>query len=127
MVNQIHSHHLHQLPKPTTNVTKKQVTSTTQFKDLLQQRLVDTTELKVSKHAQKRLQDRGIEIDQEKWSQISTRVQEARSKGVNDSLVVLKDAALVISAKNNTVVTVMDRNEAKAQIFTNINGTILMD
>lgn len=126
MVNQIHSHHLHQLPKPT-NVTKKQATSTTQFKDLLQQRLVDTTELKVSKHAQKRLQDRGIEIDQEKWSQISTKVQEAKTKGVHESLVVLKDVALVVSAKNNTVITVMDRNEAKAQIFTNINGTILMD
>ncbi|WNF35456.1 TIGR02530 family flagellar biosynthesis protein [Bacillaceae bacterium IKA-2] len=126
MVSKIQSYHLHQLPKPT-SVTKKQGTPVTQFKDILQQRLVDTSELKISKHAQKRLQDRGIEIDQEKWSQISTKVQEAKTKGVHESLVVLKDAALVVSAKNNTVITVMDRNEAKSQIFTNINGTILMD
>jgi flagellar operon protein len=54
-------------------------------------------------------------------------VQEARKMGVNDSLVLLTDAALIISAKNNTVITAMGREEASSQIFTNINGTILMD
>ena len=37
--------------------------------------------------------------------------------GVNESLVLLKDAALIVSAKNNTVITAMDRNEAA---YTNI-------
>ena len=47
--------------------------------------------------------------------------------GVTDSLVLTKEAALVVSAKNNTVITAMGRDEASSQIFTNINGTILID
>ena len=47
--------------------------------------------------------------------------------GVKESLVLVDDAALIVSAKNNTVITAMNRAEATAQIFTNINGTILMD
>nr|WP_238938058.1 TIGR02530 family flagellar biosynthesis protein [Anaerobacillus isosaccharinicus] len=99
----------------------------TSFKTLLNAEIQDKLELKISKHAEKRLQDRGILINDRQWSEISVKMQEAKAKGVNDSLVVLKDAALVVSAKNNTVITALDRDEAKTQIFTNINGTILID
>ncbi|MFB5281448.1 hypothetical protein [Peribacillus sp. Hz7] len=47
--------------------------------------------------------------------------------GVTEALVVMDEAALVISAKNNTVITIMDHEEAGTQIFTNINDTILLD
>ncbi|PJH69376.1 flagellar protein, partial [Salmonella enterica subsp. enterica serovar Typhimurium] len=33
----------------------------------------------------------------------------------------------IVNAKNNTVVTAMDKQEATSRIFTNINATILMD
>ncbi|OIJ09907.1 flagellar protein [Anaerobacillus arseniciselenatis] len=126
MDHRIQSHQLHQLPKPKM-APKRQATSTTSFKDMFQSQIKDKVELKISKHAEKRLNDRGIVIDQNKWSQISSKVQEAKTKGVHDSLVVLRDAALVVSAKNNTVITALDRKEAKDQVFTNINGTILID
>lgn len=81
---------------------------------------------KISKHAQLRMKERNIEISDQKWSQIHSKLQEAKAKGVTDSLVVMDTAALLVSIKNNTVVTAMDRNEADSQLFTNINGTILM-
>ena len=81
----------------------------------------------VSKHAKERLQQRAIHIDDAHWKQIGDKILEARKKGVTDSLVLLKDAALIVSAKNNTVITAMDRDEARTQIFTNINGTIILD
>ena len=62
-----------------------------------------------------------------RWQQISEKVIEAKKLGVKESLVLLDDAALIVSAKNQTVITAMDRNEATSQIFTNINGTIVMD
>ena len=37
---------------------------------------------------------------------------EAKKLGVKESLVLLDDAALIVSAKNQTVITAMDRNEA---------------
>lgn len=127
MDKRIQAHHLHQLPRPGVLPKKPGMPSTTSFKTLLSAEIQDKLELKISKHAEKRLQDRGILINERQWSEISVKIQEAKAKGVNDSLVVLKDAALVVSAKNNTVITALDRDEAKTQIFTNINGTILID
>lgn len=92
------------------------------------QNAVETKEgLSISKHAQKRLSQRNIDIDPMTWAKIEAKVKEAKKMGVIDSLVITTDAALVISAKNNIVITAMGRDEAASQIFTNINGTILMD
>jgi flagellar operon protein len=98
---------------------------TTSFKDLLVQE--QNRSLKISKHAKQRLTERNIHINTEQWMQIQKRVWEAKQKGINESLVLTNEAALIVSAKNNTVITAMNREEAKSQIFTNINGTILLD
>ncbi|TCT26767.1 flagellar operon protein [Melghiribacillus thermohalophilus] len=83
--------------------------------------------LKVSKHAQKRMDERNIQISASTWNQIQEKVKEAKTKGVTDSIVILNQAALVVSAKNNTVITAMDRTEAGHQIFTNVNGAIILN
>lgn len=83
--------------------------------------------LKVSKHAQIRMQQRQIEISPAQWKQVEGKVREAKAKGIKEPLVILKNAALIVSAKNHTVITIMDRQEAGDQIFSNIDGTILMD
>lgn len=91
------------------------------------QKASDTLEaLKVSKHARERLAERNITISEMEWTNISAKVDEAKAKGVRESLVLLDQAALIVSAKNGTVITAMDRAEAKSQIFTNIDGTILL-
>lgn len=100
----------------------------TSFADELQSALGTKTEaLTLSKHARQRLEQRGITINEAKWEQIGAKVNEAKKMGVKDSLVLIDEAALIVSAKNNTVITAMNRQEAAAQIFTNINGTIVMD
>ncbi|WP_174735012.1 TIGR02530 family flagellar biosynthesis protein [Mesobacillus harenae] len=91
------------------------------------QSAVSQSKLTVSKHAEERLRQRGIEIHPEHWKQIEDKVKEAKGMGISDSLVLLKDAALIVSAKNNTVITAMNRKEASGQIFTNINGTIVLE
>lgn len=83
--------------------------------------------LTISKHARQRLEQRGININEVRWQQIGEKVKEAKKMGVKESLVLLENAALIVSTKNETVITAMDRKEATTQIFTNINGTILMD
>ncbi|WP_156289068.1 TIGR02530 family flagellar biosynthesis protein [Oceanobacillus salinisoli] len=93
------------------------------FKDILAEQEV----LKVSKHASERMSQRNIQIDEKQWQTIETKIEEARQKGITDSLVVINDAALLVSAENNTVVTAMDMEEASSRIFTNINGTILIN
>ncbi|GAE24258.1 hypothetical protein JCM9140_171 [Halalkalibacter wakoensis JCM 9140] len=115
----------HTLPKPTRKPINKPQTNN--FHSLLQTQLADSPNLKVSKHAQERMTSRGIEFSSDKWLTIEQKVKEAQQKGVTDSIVITNDAALVVSAKNETVITVLNREEAQSQIFTNINGTILID
>ncbi len=112
---------------PNKKVYKQEIQNNNKFATHFQNALQQESKLIVSKHANERLQQRGIHIDEAHWKQISDKVREARKKGVNESLVLLKEAALIISAKNNTVITAMDRDEARTQIFTNINGTIILD
>lgn len=109
--------------------TTKKTTETTKnsFLEHLQRATTNTTaNLKLSKHASERLAERNISISEVEWSNIAARVDEAKAKGVKDSLVLMDQAALIVSAKNGTVITAMDRNEAKSQIFTNIDGTIVL-
>lgn len=89
--------------------------------------LKGSEKLTISKHAKARLVERDITISEHRWQQIEEKVHEARSLGVKESLVLLDDAALIVSAKNNTVITAMNRQEATKQIFTNINGTIVLE
>lgn len=102
-------------------------TGSKSFAQELQTAVNPNQHLNISKHAKERMVKRGIEIASDRWSQISNKVQQAKAMGVTESLVLLPDAALVISAKNQTVITAMNRHEANTQIFTNINGTIIID
>ena len=122
MMNKITIQHVpfHPTLTPKQNVQKTQVKS---FHEHLQQA---QQELKISKHASERMQERNIEISQQQWQQITDKVFEARDKGVKQPLVLTDQAALIVSAKNATVITAMDRYEAKSQLFTNIDGTIVL-
>jgi len=90
------------------------------------EKTTSTSNLTLSKHAQVRLQQRNISIDEQTWTTIEQKLQTAKTMGVKDSLVLFDEAALIVSVKNNVVVTAMSREEAATQIFTNINGTIIM-
>ncbi|GAB3794697.1 TIGR02530 family flagellar biosynthesis protein [Virgibacillus kimchii] len=121
-------HRIHQVPHQQAfnvpAVKKPEKGKSTSFKDILKK---EHQELKISKHAEARLNERNILINETQWKIIEQKVQEAKQKGVTDSLVVMDEAALLVSTKNNTVITALDRDEARSRIFTNINGTILMN
>jgi flagellar operon protein len=72
------------------------------------------------------LTERNIHISDAEWAYVNEKVNEAKLKGVKESLVTMEQAALIISAKNSIVITAMDRMEAKDQLFTNIDGTIVL-
>lgn len=92
------------------------------FKTILR----DVATLKISKHAQARMEERKITISKENWQHLTEKLFEAKQKGVTDALVVMGDATLIVSTKNNTVVTALHKADADNRVFTNINGTILL-
>ncbi|GER69042.1 hypothetical protein BpJC7_03450 [Weizmannia acidilactici] len=113
-----------------TSRTAQNQNQASSFSGYLQQALMEPSNpvsLKISKHASERLQERGIKLDASTWKQIGSKVAEAKQKGLNETLVLVNDAALIVSAKNSTVITAMGRNEAGSQIFSNINGAIILE
>lgn len=127
MNNSIQFHHLNKVrPLPRTNQVQQPHNSTTSvnFKDVFQQEI---NGVKISKHAQKRMDERNIHLSQEQLTTLNNKLDEAKQKGVKDSLVLVGNSALVVNASSKTVITALAKDEAGSQIFTNINGAILMD
>jgi flagellar operon protein len=82
--------------------------------------------LTFSQHAQDRLRSRNISFSPEQLQQLEGAVASVAQKGGKDSLVMVGDAALVVSVKNRTVVTAMDRHQMKGNVFTNIDSAVVI-
>lgn len=82
--------------------------------------------LKFSSHASQRLRDRKITFDQATLGKINDAVNRAESKGVEDTLVITPEAALIVNVGNRTVVTALDRKAAGGNVFTNIDGAVIV-
>lgn len=115
--------HVHsQVPVKHSIPTEVKQDKNVSFKDVLAKE-----QLTVSNHAKARMKERNISIDESTWNQMHEKLQEANEKGVTDSLVFMNDAALLVSVKNNTVITALNRSEMESKLFTNINGAIVLE
>jgi flagellar operon protein len=101
-------------PKPTPGA------GGTDFQELLSDRL------KVSGHAQTRLTSRNIELDAKDWERVMNGVDRAAEKGSKESLIMLDEVALVVSVKNRTVITAVDKAQLKENVFTNIDSAVIV-
>ena len=98
------------------------------FEEILKQKqdVSESLELKFSKHATVRLADRGIELTDAQLERLNDGAQKAGQKGIRDSLVIVDDLAFIVNVPNKTVVTAMDSRETEENVFTNINGAVIM-
>src|SRR5438128_515059 len=74
--------------------------------------------LKFSAHAQTRIQSRNIALGPAEMQRVEGAVNMAASKGSRESLVMLDQTALVVSVANRTVITVVDKENLKQNVFT---------
>ncbi len=81
--------------------------------------------IQFSKHATKRLEQRGLEIDAGRMARLDRAMGQAEAKGSKDSLILLDELALVVSVQNRTVVTAMDEQGSKEHVFTNIDSVVI--
>ncbi len=82
--------------------------------------------LRFSQHALERMSNRGISFKPEDLAKLSEAVEKAAKKGSRESLILMGDNALIVSVKNKTVVTAMDRETMKENVFTNIDSTVIL-
>lgn len=85
-----------------------------------------TEPLKFSAHASARAQSRKLDMGPEMMRKLNEAVDKAAAKGLDDTLVLTKDAAFIVSVSNRTVVTAMDRAALEGNVFTNIDGAVIV-
>ncbi len=115
------------LGSPRRTGVRKATDGSLSFQDVLQQKtLAGAGNLKFSKHAMGRLADRNIELSDNQLERLESGTRKAEQKGIRDSLVIVDQLAFIVNVPNQTVVTAMDSTETDGNIFTNINGAVII-
>ncbi|WP_077367458.1 TIGR02530 family flagellar biosynthesis protein [Anaerosalibacter sp. Marseille-P3206] len=96
------------------------------FEDILKKIQANNEEIKFSKHAVERMDTRNIELDSEDVQKLQKAFKKAEEKGVKEALIIIGDKGFIASVKNKTVVTTMTRDQIKENVFTNIDGAVIL-
>lgn len=109
--------------------TKPAGTQQRAFGDMLQQRAQDrqaAPTINFSKHALARAEQRGIELTPSLMDKLAGSVEKAQEKGATNILAFDTTQAFIINIPYGRVITTMSQEEMKENIFTNIDGAVLL-
>jgi flagellar operon protein len=102
-------------------------TSVPSFRDVLTQQGVSSgTSLKFSAHALQRLQSRNITLTPDDVQRMNAMADKAAAKGAQQSLFMLRDVGMIVSIKNRTVITAVDSDSMRENVFTNIDSAAVI-
>ena len=97
------------------------------FGALLQREIrVAEPAISFSKHAQSRAAERGIQVDDALMGQLADSVERAQAKGATNILAFDATRAFIINVPHGRVITTMSQEEMEENIFTNIDGAVLL-
>ena len=96
------------------------------FRTQLLARQQESQSIAFSKHARQRAEQRGIQVDDELMDQLSDTVEKAQAKGATNILAFDTTRAFIINVPNGRVITAMCPEEMKENIFTNIDGAVIL-
>jgi flagellar operon protein len=94
----------------------------TRFAQLLDARRIG---VQFSNHAIQRLQRRSISVEPGTLQRLDEAVGRAAGKGARDAVVFVDGTAFVVSVRNKTVITAVDRDHMRDHVFTNIDSAVI--
>ncbi len=92
------------------------------FQDVLSQ----GAKVGFSKHAMHRAEQRGIAINENLLSQLDASLEKAQAKGAKNILAFDANRAFIVNVPNCRVITALSQEEMKENMFTNIDGAIIL-
>ena len=113
-------------PNQVNDVIRRNGAGGADFQTLLNEQLKQNDNLKFSKHAQERIDQRGIEVSDTLVESLEEAVSKARDKGAKDVVIIDSKGAFLVNVPNNTVITTMSVHEMKENIFTNIDSAVVI-
>lgn len=102
------------------------VSNQTSFRQILEQVSNRNDTVSFSRHANERLSSRNIRLNEEQMQRLNEGVKQAKEKSIQESLVMMDNIAFIVNVKNNTVITAMDQNANDSNVFTNIDGAVIV-
>ncbi len=122
-MNELQEKYLKQPLGQSRYVSKEEVS----FEDIWKQKTGEISEeLKFSKHAANRMADRNLTLSKNQLSRLNEGAKKAGEKGIKESLVMVDQLAFIVNVPNNTVITAMEQSQTNDNIFTNIDGAVIM-
>ena len=102
------------------------VSNQTSFRQILEQVSNRNDTVSFSRHANERLSSRNIRLNEEQMLRLNEGVKQAKEQSIQESLVMMDNIAFIVNVKNNTVITAMDQNTNDSNVFTNIDGAVIV-
>ncbi|WP_394885830.1 TIGR02530 family flagellar biosynthesis protein [Clostridium butyricum] len=94
------------------------------FKDVLKDVKSPKEGFTVSKHAAQRLNE--INFTKDDMNKIEKGFQIAKEKNSKNTVMIYKDVALIASVENKTLITAIEKERAKENIFTNVDSVVIL-
>ena len=90
------------------------------FKDVLDNAIQNNNSYTFSKHAAQRISE--LNFTSKDMEAIGKGFEIAQDKGARNSVMLYKNVALIASIENKTVITAVDKERAKENVFTNVDS-----
>ncbi|WP_271812028.1 flagellar biosynthesis protein [Clostridium beijerinckii] len=94
------------------------------FQDVLDSVKSKDQSFTISKHAASRLNE--INFTKEDMEQIQKGFKIAQDKNSKNTVMLYKDIALIASVENKTLITAVEKERAKDNIFTNVDSVVIL-
>lgn len=96
------------------------------FNEILHKTVNKNAELKFSKHASERLDQRNIKLTMEELEKLNNALDNASQKGIKETLIIMEKKAFIANVKNKVIITAAVEEQLCENIFTNIDGAIII-
>ena len=111
------------MPQGMKGKTKEHKDVRTSFADVL---AASERRVNFSRHAVRRLEEREIVLSPQELERLDGMVDRMAAKGARQALILMNDTAFVLAVPKRTVITVLDGEHAKDNIFTNIDSVAIL-
>lgn len=98
----------------------------TSFEEVLSNQIKLNSSIEFSKHAFQRIVERNIDVSTDKLARLDEGIRLAQNKGLNETLILVDSTAFVVNVRNNKVITTVNEDSLKGNVFTNIDGTVIV-
>ena len=133
MINAIQQGNVNRVQQAQQDVNKVALKTDRRFQAFVEEALKENQQIEIvkpkstinlSNHAVKRLEQRGIELDEDDMTKIEEAFETLDNKGAENSLIIYNDLSIIASITNRTIITASLSDEM--QEVTNIDSAILV-